>query len=83
MPESLKEHTNWRTLVSYWAWVLTASVSIGSALRASSQYVAADVCFVVAGLAAVVKSIQVAVDAKEDKVSHRSFMPLATRLSRW
>jgi hypothetical protein len=71
LTESLREHTRWRTLVSYWAWILTASVSIGGALRASGQYWPAAGCFVIAGAAAISKSIQVAFDAKADKLSHR------------
>ena len=44
---------------------------IGSALRASGQYWAAAGFFAGAGLSAVCKSIQVAADPKEDKLSHR------------
>lgn len=69
--ESLREHTRWRTLVSYWAWILTASVSIGGALRASGQYWPAAGFFSAAGFAAISKSILVAVDAKDDKLWHR------------
>ena len=69
--ESLREHANWRTIIDYWAWILTACVGIGGALRASGQFWAAAAFFAVAGLSAVCKSVQVAVDAKEDKLSHR------------
>jgi hypothetical protein len=72
MAESLREHTRWRTLVSYWAWILTVSVSIGGALRASGQYWPAAGFFAVAGVAAISESIQVAVDAKDDKLWHRT-----------